>query len=334
MASVTTVDITPFNGGGKFPVNDNDVYKIVETIAVQHIAGLKSTNRVIDGFKEYKIDGNGAVIEEARVEMATRQDFTKTGTPDLSPKDPKVAIRYFNNWETSQFKTTIRRSDIRKVIADKGAGLDEVIAQILESLTEGEGYHDCSKMVTALGTAGNQLKNISAVDQRFTGKHAKSIKGLIYLIREAYNMIKSTNNVGLDTAVVGTTYVYGVDPKDIRIAISESVLNLIDVTELANVFNLSKEELFGKLVIVPHIAGSALSMFARGFVMVYDVNAMGYATRMYEYSQDNLGVGLYSNHYLSTEKCYFYNPLCKGLAINGSVAVNGAIGELLEADAS
>ena len=317
MATVTTIDVTTLLGSSDFPVNVNDVYSLIETICVQNIRGVKSSNRIEDAFYDYVVE-NGTVIEEAIVKMAEKQTFVKTGNPNLSPKDPTLAVKYFNNWETAQFQTTIRRNDIRKIIADKGTGIDEVVSAILDTLNQGEGYNDYKAM-------RDIIKNASvgfSASQLFGDKHPKGIKGLIYAMREAYNALKATNFIGLDDQV---SFEQATPVEDIRIAISESVLNLMDVVELANVFNLSKEELFGKLVVIPYDAD-----FDKFKVLVYDRKALGRGTRLYEYSQDVIGKGLYTNHYLTVERCYFYNALFKCLAIDAQEAVEAGEGTVLE----
>lgn len=318
MASVTTIDVTTILGSDTFPVNVNDVYGLIETIAVQNIRAVKSSNRIEDGFYDYVVE-NGAVIEEAIVEMAEKQAFVKTGNPNLAPKDPTLDVKYFNNWEAKQFQTTIRRSDIRKIIADKGTGFDEVVSIILATLSEGEGYDDYKAMRDIIQDASIGYDASIAM---FGDKHPKGMKGVIYAIREMYNALKATNLVGLDQA---TGILQATPVEDIRIAISESVLNLIDVVELANVFNLSKEELFGKLVVVPYDAD-----FNQYSVLVYDRKALGRGTRLFEYSQDVIGKGLYTNHYLTTERCYFYNGLFKALRLNIREAVNDGLDDVLE----
>lgn len=326
MANVTTIDITPINGNDKFPLHNNDVYSAVEKLAVQKMYGLKSTNRIVDGFHEYAVE-NGAVVEESALEMAVAGTFTKTGAPSFAPHDPKLFVKYFNNWETKQFATTIRRTDIKKIIANKGEGLDDIVAKILDSITEGEGYYDFTKEASALATAyTTYATNVNTIATAYNSKKPKTIKGAIFLIREAYNALKATNKIGVG-ATTDDNYRYAVDPKDIRIAISESTLNMIDVTELANVFNLSKEELFGRLVVVPF----GTTGWEAGKVLVYDVRAMGRATNLYEYSQDVVGVGLYTNHYLTTERCYFINQLFKMVKVDATSAVTTELGELLEA---
>ena len=320
MAQVLTIDVTSILGSETFPVNANDVYGLIETIAVQNIRAVKSSNRIEDAFYDYVVE-NGAVIEEAIVEMAEKQAFVKSGNPNLAPKDPTLAVKYFNNWEAKQFQTTIRRSDIRKIIADKGTGFDEVVSVILATLSEGEGYDDYKAMRDILQ---NNAIGFDASLSIFGDKHPKNMKGVIYCMREMYNALKATNKVGLDAqdGVLQATPV-----EDIRIAVSESVLNLIDVVELANVFNLTKEELFGKLVVVPFD-----NDFNSESILVYDRKALGRGTRLFEYSQDVIGKGLYTNHYLTTERCYFYNGLFKALRLDIHEALADGLADVLEAN--
>ena len=325
MAQVITVDIAGLTGSDTFPVNANDVYDLVETIAVQNIRAVKSSNRIEDAFYDYVVE-NGAVIEEAIIEMASKQAFVKTGAPDLSPKDPNLDVKYFNNWEAKQFETTIRRSDIRKVIADKGTGFDEVVSAILATLSEGEGYDDYKAMRDILNDKQNVGYDMSAQGGIFAGLEPKNMKGVIYCMREMYNALKATNKVGLDA----TNGILQATPvEDIRIAVSESLLNLMDVVELANVFNLTKEELFGKLVVIPFEASA--QDYDAGRIVVYDRKALGRGTRLFEYSQDVIGKGLYTNHYLTTERCYFYNPLFKCVSLDCNTALTAEKATILQA---
>lgn len=314
MAQVNTIDITALDGSDNFPVNANDVYDLVETLAVQNIRAVKSSNKIEDAFFDYVVD-NGAVIEEAIIAMANKQTFVKTGNPNLAPLDPTLDVKYFNNWEAKQFETTIRRSDIRKIIANKGTGVDEVVSDILASLTEGEGYEDYKAMRDILNDDTNVGYDATGTSGIFGGQEPINMKGVIFAMREMYNALKGTNKVGLDQTdgIIQATPV-----EDIRIALSESLLNLMDVTELANVFNLTKEELFGKLVVIPFEANS--NDYNPNRIVVYDRKALGRGTRLFEYSQDVIGKGLYTNHYLTTERCYFYNKLFKCLTLDVSTA--------------
>lgn len=313
---------TPINGSGTYPATANDFYAAVETIAEQNIRGIKNTNRIEDAFYDYDVkDGN--VVEEAIVEMAEKQAFVNTGSPDFKPVDPKLHVKYFNNFESAQWETTTRADDIRKIIAGKTATAEGVASEILDTLSQGEGNYDFLQMV---GVMNNEAVGIDAAKIVFgtedAPKYPKSMKGVVWGLRRLYNLTKATNSIG--TAL--TDVKQSCPSDDIRIAVSEDLLNLVDVVELANIFNLSKEDLFGKLVVVP-----TCDEFPSGRVMVYDRKALGRATRVYDYSQDIIGKGRYINHYLTSERAYFYNDLFKCFYWDCSKAVDSAEGELLQA---
>ena len=315
MARVETIDITSMIGSENFPVNINDVYGLIETIASQNIRAVKSTNNIEDGLYYYDVE-NGTVIEEAVIEMAKGQAFDKNAY-SFAPTDPVVHPLYFNNWEASQYATTVRRNDIRKIIANKGVGIEEVISAILDTLTQGEGYDDFKK-------SRNLILNAPCKNYRtILGGVPKTMKGVVYAARDMYNHVKS-DNADLTTEA----YVSSVPESDIRVAITSKLLNLIDVGELAHVFNLSKEELFGKLVVVD--VDDLPKSAAWYKLVVYDRKAMGRGRRLYEYSQDVSGKGLFTNHYLTDEMAFFYNGLFKACWLDCSKAAEAALSDLVD----
>lgn len=317
MAEVTTIDVTTLEGSENFPQNINDVYGLIETIASQNIRAVKSSNRIVDGFYDYEVD-NGKVIEEAVIEMAKAQAFDKNAFA-FTPADPTVYVRYFNNFEAAQFETTVRRNDIRKILANKGVGLDDVVGSILDTLNQGEGFDDFKKMRNALITA-----TVTDYNTTVLKGNPATMKGVIYALRDAYNHLKATNG-----DLTAEKYDSATPEEDIRIAITPKLLNLIDVVELANVFNLEKEALFGKLVVVDV---DDLADRANDYkVIVYDRKAFGKATRLYEYSQDVSGRGLFTNHYLTVDRAYFHNGLFKAARIDATAAATAARGELITA---
>ena len=150
------------------------------------------------------------------------------------------------------------------------------------------------------------------------------MKGVIYAMRNMYNHLK-TNNSDLTSDV----YVSATPVEDIRVAIPRDVLDLIDIVELANIFNLSKEEILGKIVIVDTSdVGNADWKYN---VVVYDRKAMGRATRLYEYESERVAKGRYDNHYLTVDRMYFFNGLFKTASINCKKAVTEAKAQLIGA---
>ena len=317
MADVTTIDVTTLEGSDKFPVNVNDVYGLIETIASQNIRAVKSTNRIVDGFYDYDVE-NGKVIEEAVIAMAQAQAYNKNDFA-FTPSDPDVRPRYFNNFTPVQFEATVRRDDIRAVLANKGVGLDNVVGQILETLTQGEGFDDFKKMRNVLFNADVTNYNTTVLK----GNPA-NMKGVIYAIRDAYNHLIATNS-----DLTAENFESGTPAEDIRIAITPKLLNLIDVVELANVFNLEKEELMGKLVVVDVDDLSDATNYYK--VLVYDRKAFGRATRTYDYTQDVSGRARFTNHYLTVERAYFHNGLFKAARIDATAAATAARAEIITA---
>ena len=304
-------------GSDSFPANANEFLGLVETIAQQNIRNVPNTNVIEDAFYEYEVD-DGKIIEEAIIEMAEAQAFVPTAEgqqPDLSPLDPKLYVKYFGTWDEQQFKTTLRRDEIRAIIA-KGESADAVASKIMATLTSGEGDHDYAQMRAVIEA---EDVGYDAVTEVLGNKQPTTMKGVMFAIRKMFNAIKATNDVA------GVPCKQGVPVEDIRIAISENALALIDMVELANLFNLSKEEILGKVVRLPYDEN-----YAGTRVLVYDRKALGRATRLFEYGQDILGLARYSNHGLTTSRNYFYNELFKALYLDIETAIDNEEGNIME----
>lgn len=312
--------ITPVNGSNTFPTTANAFLAAVETIARQNIRAVVSTNKIEDAFYEYEVK-DGKVIEEAVIAMAQRQAFVPTAVgvqPDLSPLDPALYIRYFNNFEENQWKVTKRPDEIRAVIA-RGMSAEELSAEIVATLTAGEGDYDYGQMRAIIEDSVNVGVDASAA--LFNNGVPQNAKGIMFAIRRMFNAIKATNTIGLG---VGISTKQGVPVEDIRIAISEDKLALIDMVELASLFNLSKEEIYGKVVMLP-----TDSNYSGNRVLVYDRKALGRATRAFEYGQDDLQLARYTNFGLTTSRAYFYNPLFKCLSLDITTAATAEEGQLI-----
>ena len=307
--------VTPIIGSDEFPTRDNDVYGIIETLAQQTIRGLKTANILEDALYYYDVE-NGAVIEEAVIKKAIKQAYDKNN-PILSAKDPTIYVRYFNNWEPRQYQTTIRSDDIRKIIANKGTGVEEVVAEILDTLTQGDASD-------GFKNARDLLLNAPYPDYTpILGAVPTTAKGILYAARDMYNHLRSDND---DLTLA--QYESATPEADIRIAMTDKLMNLIDLVELASVFNLQKEELMGKLVVIPTSDFSDDTYWYK--LIAYDRKAMARARRLYDYTQDIFGSTRYINSYLTVEEAYFYNGLFKACAIDCSEAAAAALATIVD----
>ena len=316
---MTLEELQSIIGTDQFPTNVNDVYNLIETIAIQEIRAVQSANRLVDATFDYDVE-NGQVIQSAVIEMAKSTAYDKNAY-DRAPKDPTVHVRYFSDYKNTQFETTIRRDDIRRIIANRGVGVEDVIAQIISTLTSGEAHEDF------IDTRDLILNDFVPDYSTILRGTPKNLKGVIYAARNMYNHLKSDNSDLTEGAGTENAYVSSTPAQDIRVAMTESLLNLIDVVELANIFNLSKEELFGVMVVIPD---SDLPAEKKYKVVVYDRKSMGKALFTYDFTQEPVAKGRFLNQYLTVSRCYFYNELFKACQLDCTEAAQLALGDILK----
>lgn len=307
--------VTPTNGSNEFPVNDNEFYAHVEVIAAQELRNVKSTNRIEDGFFFYDlVDKTGSVISQMLIDKAKARAVDKTQC-DMSPTDPSVVVRYFNNWKLVQYPATVRRADIRKIIANKGVGVEEFVDTILDTMTQGRDGDDFIN--------GRQLileTELTDYTETLGGTPA-NMRGVLYAIRDMYDTLRTENELFTITG-----WKMGVPEEDIRIAVSLKLLNLIDVTELANIFNLSKVDLMGKLVVIP-VSDLDKSQWYK--VVVYDRHAFNHARYQNYIDDDKCASAGYHNFFLFDESMWFYSPLFKATSLYVSAAANAAFNSII-----
>ncbi len=309
--------VTPANGQEDFPATANEYIAAVETLAVQSIESVKSASVLRDAFWDYSVE-NGKVIEQVVLEYAKDQAYNRDDF-SFAPTDPKAHVRYFNNYDERQFSATLRRDDIRAITANKGQTVEDTAAAVLDTMTQAESNYYFNK-------ERDCLLNENVPDFSTTlGGVPTNMKGVLYTLRRMYKAIRYNNKLG-----TGMTDVVSSAPEsEIRIAISDDLLNLIDVVELASLFNMSKEELFGKIVSIP--SEDITDDTKKYTVIVYDRHAMGRSTRIREVTTDESGKGRFINYYLTVSRALFYSPLFKALRIDCSAAAKAAKSELITA---
>lgn len=308
-----------YNGVATFPATENETLTAIETLAKQEIRGVKSVNRIEDGIFYYGEDEmrTGTVIEQAMIAKAAKQVFNKNKCfCDGSPVDPALTVRYFQNWTTSQWETALREDDIAAIMAKTGpATIESVTAEIIDSLTQAEGEEDfTNERGMILSTAALDYSSIM-------GGTPANMDGVLYAMRDMYNQIR------YDTAGYTILDDKSATPEsDIRIAVSDKLLALIDITKLANVFNLEKARIMGKLVVIP-VGDLAQSEWFK--VIVYDRKRFNRATKKYDYLQSPKQPGQYVKAYLTTIRMYFESPLFKATQLNCATAANAEFSRII-----
>lgn len=310
------------NGQNNFPNTANAVYTMLETLATQSIEAARSANPLDEAIPAEFLE-NGVVKEQAIIKLAKDYAYDDDALPFTEDDDidPDVLVQYFSTYDERQFATRIRRNEIRKVLM-KGRTVESVAGEIIASLTNAESGYDLTKTLEIF-TKG------AFVDYGTIGGTAKDMTGALILIRDAFNKMLD-NNANMSAI----SYKTRTDYNDIRVFIPTAVSNVMDVTELANLFNLSKAELMGRIVSIPDsiydvakadTTTAATADKLRYTVFVADRKALIRGRRVYEYSQDINGKALYTNHYLTTSTIYGFCKLFKAVKIDCSVAVSAAL---------
>lgn len=299
-----------------FPVTENAAYTAVETIAKQNIRNLKSTNKIIDGLYYDDVD-YGTVVEEAVINRAAKQVFNKDKCwCDGKPVDPIFNVRYFQNWTPVQWETAIRDRDIRAIITRNGtATVESVAAEIMDTLTQGEGRDDFEK------ERGLILSTTAKDYSTIIGGKPANMDGVLFALRDMYNQIRYD--------MPGYTVVNqssATPDSDIRIGISDKLMALLDVTKLANLFNLEKAEIMGKIVVIP-VADLTASEWYK--VIVYDRKRFNRYTRLYTYDQSPKQPGQFVKAVLTTERMYFENPLYKAVQMDMTAAATAVMNTII-----
>lgn len=309
-------------GSNNFPATVNKFYEMIEGVIRQEINAAKLENPLTDSDACYFYDckeGTGQVIETSIVKAATARGWEPTLTgPDLAPEDPTVYTKYFSEWKSKQFKTTTRIDDIRRVIAGKGAGVEDLLFAVVNSLTQGDNDSDFQERRKLL--FASPVVDYSTING---GDVPKTMRGVLYMVRDMYNHMIANNEDCTEPA-----FPSAVPREDVRVALTSKLMNLIDVREMAELFNMTKAELFGKLVIF-NADDLDASMWYK--VVVYDHKAMGVGEFFYDYGVDPyFPSARYMNHTLTVSRIYMYNSLFKAAALDCSAAAEAALSEMTQ----
>lgn len=289
----------------------------VEKFASQEIYLAKSANPLDAEFPLVEV-GNGSTLEKAVMEMAEGYAYDPTAALGWAQDDPVLHVKFYSEWAARQFEGTYRRNEVRKIIMS-GKSAEDFAAMITASLTEGEGDEDFQNTRAAFidPTLWVDYSSING------GKKAVTLDGIMYLIRDAYMHLIATND-----DATGTKYRSKTDPEDVRIVIPSKLLNLIDVTKLANVFNLEKTELMGKIVAY-NVDDLDLTKINAYGVVVCDKKAIVRGRRTYEFTEDRSGRGGFVNYFLTVDRLYGVCDLFKGVYIDFSDAAESVLGVIL-----
>lgn len=296
-----TNNFQPAQSGASYVPNTYAPYDdMIGKIAFQIIREVETKNPLAV-FDKMPVN-NGDTIEQAVVKLVDANAYDPTGANALTRDTAvKVAVRYFNNWERHNYKTTIDYSEIRKVLTT-GLGAEEVADKIVSALSKSR-IHDkftSLKSLLAWGRTAGSYDASTAVIKSSTTIPALSGGGINAkaIIKAIKNTIKGFTFVSTDYNVPALKQSSDVD--DIYIVMSYKMKTALDVDELAGVFNLEKDKIDAKIIEIDA---------DDNYIYVLDERAILDFTRLYEMVNQLNADGLFWNYFLHVSDLFAISPL-------------------------
>lgn len=299
--------ITINTGSETVPSDVSTVYNMAYKFARQTIDSVTSVNPLDELFNKGKVE-YGKNIEESVLELLQKGAYDENAVDLFKATDPKFITRYYKDWSSGQFSTTVRLGEIRKILA---RGLSErntaesVAEKIVGNLTESDSF--------------DRYKNEKAVLLSLKGAidTAKTNAGAVTTVND---LLKSIRNIVDGFQFINKKYVIaGIDNRtsfdDIFIVMPYEIKNAIDIDAMAYMFNMSKADLLAKILVTDA---------TDGIVYVIDRRAVFQYNRLLELTNEWNGKALLTNYWLTVDDLYGYSPLFKATYIDASALVTPA----------
>lgn len=281
----------------------------------QYIYALMSTNPLDEYFPVEEVS-NGKEVEISVIAKAEAQAFDPTGVNIWKQHPPKIATVWNPNaWDEKQFIVTLRPDDIRDaMMANKSP--EETAAKIIDTLTQGcENYR--YKKLREIMTAESFYKDYAAI-----GKYtAKNLSGVLFICKDAYNHLKASNADSTPT----TDIEMETPAADIYTLIPSKVIDLLDTTELANLYHLEKAGLVGKIISV-NVDDLDEKYWYK--IKVIDRKVVRRYRRNYDFTEDRNNTGRFSQQILFNDELNFLCGLFKAVEIDATAACNAKLTEI------
>lgn len=281
----------------------------------QYIYSLISSNPLEQYFPLEDVT-NGKEVEISVIGKAEAQAYDRTGANIWKDHPPKIDTIYNpKDWDKQQFIETLRLDDIREAMLS-GKSAEETAAKIIDACTQGDANYRY-KQLREVMTAANFFKDYSKI----CGYTPKNMQGILALCKDAYAHLAASNN----DSTASTDIEMETPTDDIYTLIPTKVLNLLDTTELANVYNLEKAGLIGKIIPV-NVDDLDASYWYK--VRICDRKVVRRYRKIYDFLVDKNNTGRFAQHILTTECLTFLCGLFKAVEIDCTAACTAKLAEI------
>ncbi len=278
-----------------------DVYGIIEKVAKVTLDNVQSVNPLAELDKGVVV--NGTMIEKTLQLLAESFAYNKDAVDVFAKKNNNTITYYHDVWNRRQFQETAEDFEIRKILRSGDVDrLNDFIAVKIASLTEGANHEDFlayKKMFKAVAEdATNPLVECGDIDDTST------MKDVLIAITNAVKSFTFVNDTYVQAGVATRTPL-----ENIRIAIPYSLINRIDITTLANIFNLEKASMLARIIEIDT---------EDDIIYIFDKNAFGSYISVNEFTQQYNPKGLYMNYFLTQDKMFYFCPFFKATYLDCS----------------
>lgn len=297
--------ITINTGSTTIPADASQVYGMAYKFARQIIENVTSVNPLDDVFNKGKVE-YGKNIEEAVLELLDKGAYDENAVDLFKAADPSFAVRYYKDWSSGQFSTTVRLNEVRKILA-RGLGerntAETVAEKIVNNLTESDSfdrYKNEKGVLSALKTAITTAKTDSGT--------ASTLNELIRKIRDCVDEFQFINS---KYVLAGIENRASLD--DIYIIMPFKIKNSINIDAMAYMFNMERADLLAKIRVTD---------MDDGIVYIVDRRALFQYNRLLELTEQWNGKALLTNYWYTVDDLYGYSPLFKATFIDASAILN------------
>ena len=213
---------------------------LVNKIVYQKVEHMRFSNP----FKKY--DGYpvnyGETIENVYVDRALGYEFDKDATNPFEKKSPNVTSLYVSINYEMQYCVTIQDSLIRRCALNE-YGFMRLIDSILQSLITGRSVDEYLATIIMLNNEDIYADGIEELDVSSGSDDTEKYGMVTEKIVGVYHDFALPS---IDNNAKGVMQVTA--PEDTLLVIKQSVLDKIDLTFLAGLFNLSKVDMMKKII--------------------------------------------------------------------------------------
>lgn len=254
----------------------------------------------------------GDTIEQAVIKLVEAQGYDRTGADALTrATQSKMLVRYFNNWERRVYKTTVDRSELRKILVE-GTDTESVATNLVSVLAQSridEKFQNVKALLKWGATAGSLGEGTTVLKSLGTVPAVNGAMDYKGILKKIKNTVKGMKFVNADFNTSGLRR--KTDESDIYIVAPYSLITSLDVDELAGVFNLDKAEIRNRIIEIDS---------TDNIVYIVDQNAILDFTRLYEMVNQLNASGLFYNYFLHVEDLFAISPLFDGCYFEYGVA--------------